>query len=110
MTVQTVNESGRKTYCEQSVLRPTKNLTCRLKKLVDIYITIWQSAHMTKETQELIDAYKKEYLRVNGREIKITVKGSWVNLGDSALNNYRHKEIRHALDTLRTRASFYPDS
>jgi hypothetical protein len=65
------------------------------------------------KTKELIEAYLKEYERVNGRKVLMVRKGRWLSLdsrSDAPSHTYSKAEIEHALGVLKTRSSFYGET
>ena len=70
-------------------------------------MTICEAITMTKETAQLIEEYKKEYERVNGRvpQVQMTsAKSQWI---EAEKRFYRKSELALVLDLLKSRASFY---
>lgn len=63
---------------------------------------------MTKDTANLIEEYKKEYLRVNGRTPLVKENHGWITLDNHQVSTFRVKEMRAALAVLKKRADFYP--
>ena len=60
------------------------------------------------KVQQLMDDYKKEYLRVNGRSPAIcrtSARSGWIEIDR---NFFRIGEVQRALTVLRGRANFYP--
>jgi len=62
---------------------------------------------MNKATEHLIEYYKREYERVNGRVPEITVKGGWIQVDNLAGCKYRPSELAKCLAVLRTRADYH---
>jgi len=59
-----------------------------------------------ERTQQIIDAYVKEYERVNGRRPVVTENHGWITLDGRFRSKMRVSEMRNALDVLKGRASF----
>jgi hypothetical protein len=62
---------------------------------------------MTKATAQLIEEYKAEYLRVNGRTPLVKENHGWITLDNHFVSTFRVKEMRAAIVVLKSRASFY---
>ena len=66
-----------------------------------------------QETEMLIDSYKKEYLRANGRPVMAINKNgpAWIDITYSKKNgsyvqHWRAADLRRALETLKKRPDF----
>jgi hypothetical protein len=56
---------------------------------------------MRKEIQTLIDAYKAEYLRTNGKPVSVEYVHGWFKI--PGLTNSRKAELEKMIATLKTR-------
>lgn len=59
---------------------------------------------MTKDTAKLLEDYKREYLRVNNREITVDSHGAWVELNKTF---YRKFEALKMLEILKQRRGYF---
>jgi len=63
---------------------------------------------MNETTRQLIEDYKKEYTRVNGRTPTVAENHGWITIDTRFGPKFRISEIRNALGILKGRADFYP--
>lgn len=55
------------------------------------------------ETEELVNLYKKEYERVNGKVPHVVISGAWVTINDDP---YRKADVQRFTETLKDRPNY----
>ena len=57
-------------------------------------------------TEKIIEAYRAEYLRTNGKPINVSYAKGWVIIKDGFTGKYRRADIIEFTERLKTRTDF----